>query len=383
MKRITTFIMLAMAVVAVNAQKAMIKTAESLLDDGKLKEALEAIQVAENNDESKIMPKTYYIKGKILQAIGASADSTIRTMLDNPYTDAYNSYIKSVDMDEKKKFKRDVEMQFITFANLTLNAAIENFKAAKYKNACSLFELTLKIEENPVFKNMVDTAVIFNAGIAASYIPDNDKAIAYYTKSIELNNYGGSNTYSLLKNVYLAKGDTADAEITLQKAFQVYPEDMSVIIELVNYYIVAGKAPEAISFLNKAKVKDPSNTSFHFAEGTLYEKLNQPDNALKAYQAAIAIKPDFFDAYFNIGVMFYNQAVKHSDVANKTNDNKVYEEYKNKADDALKQALPYMEKAHELTPTDKAPLESLKTIYFRINNTEKLKEVKEKLSKLQ
>ena len=45
----------------------------------------------------------------------------------------------------------------------------------------------------------------------------------------------------------------------------------------------------------------------------------------------------------------------------------------------FKKAIPYMEKAHEINPTDKFTLESLKTLYYRLKMLDKHAEIIEKI----
>ena len=55
---------------------------------------------------------------------------------------------------------------------------------------------------------------------------------------------------------------------------------------------------------------------------------------------------------------------------------------RNAADEELALSIPYMEKAHELDPKDINSLQTLKTIYYRLQMMDKFNEVKEKLDSL-
>ena len=50
-----------------------------------------------------------------------------------------------------------------------------------------------------------------------------------------------------------------------------------------------------------------------------------------------------------------------------------------KADDWFKKALPFMEKCLELEPDDRGTMESLKTLYYRINDLDKYNEMIDRL----
>ena len=92
--------------------------------------------------------------------------------------------------------------------------------------------------------------------------------------------------------------------------------------------------------------------------------------------------PNFFDANFNLGVLYFNKAVKIYEDASKISDNAEYEKIKTEGDDMLQQSVPYMEKAHEIDPKDRASLETLKTIFYRLKMTDKYQEVVDELNAL-
>src|ERR1035437_2375104 len=79
--------------------------------------------------------------------------------------------------------------------------------------------------------------------------------------------------YTNLKKAYLAKGDTVAAINSLKQGIVAFPNDISIIIELINYYITTGDKNAALAYLAKAKQNDPKNRSFYYAEGALYDKM--------------------------------------------------------------------------------------------------------------
>jgi tetratricopeptide (TPR) repeat protein len=140
-----------------------------------------------------------------------------------------------------------------------------------------------------------------------------------------------------------------------------------------------------MKYLDIAIAQDPKNASYFFAQGTLYDKLQKPDEATTSYLKAIEYKEDYFDAYYNLGALYYNKGVKQVDVANLVPSSQPdkYELEKDKADIEFKKAIPYMEKAHEINPTDKFTLESLKTLYYRLKMLDKHAEIIEKMKSIQ
>jgi len=375
MKKAILLILAIAMTLCVGAQKKMINSAQDALEKGELDKAWESIQTALNNDETKALPKTWLVKGKILQAIGKSTDAKYSSISENPAVEAFASYQKAIELDVKKKVNKEVDLQLLELSSVAANKAIIAFDAKNYDRALELFELIITIETNPMYNNKIDTAMLFNSGLASLNAKKYDKAIDYFNKAA-IYKYGGGNTYSLIKNAYMAKGDTVNALATMKKAFETYPNELTVIVDLINFYLLNNQADQAMTYLNVAKQKEPNNVSFLFAEGTLLEKMNQPEKAFEVYTKATQIDSNYFNAYYNIGVMFYNKAVKVFDAASNEKDDAKYQELQKKGDDELKKSLPYMEKAHKIDPKEKVAAETLKGLYFRLQMNEKLKALK-------
>jgi tetratricopeptide (TPR) repeat protein len=367
MRKLTFSVLLCLVAFSAFSQKKVVRQANSAMKDGKYNEALQLINQALENPETANDANTWYVKGKIFQSIGESKDSTVNRLVENPLEKAFDTYKKAIEIDPK--MQKDVNLMLMTLNNSLLNSAIESFNAKRYEKALLDFEYNLDVNAMPVFKGSIDTAVIYNAGLAASNAKQWDKAITYYTKAKEYG-YAGSSPYILLKNAYLAKGDSAKAETILQEGFTKYNKDINVIVELVNYYITANQAKKALDYLALAKQSDPNNVTFYFAEGTLYEKMGEYDKALEAYKTSIEKDPKYFNGYYNIGVLYYNKAVKMYDVASNTKDNNEYEKLKKLADQELLKAIPWMEQAHQVDPKEVSTKETLKNLYFRMRTIE-------------
>src|SRR5665811_423106 len=80
--------------------------------------------------------------------------------------------------------------------------------------------------------------------------------------------------------------------------------------------------------------RDPTNTTYYFAQGTLYEKLKEEGNAIKTYEAALKIDSEFFNANYNLGALYYNKGVLQIEIANSipANENAKYQAELKKAD---------------------------------------------------
>jgi len=261
---------------------------------------------------------------------------------------------------------------------------VEAFNVEDYPKALRSFEQILDVQEIDVIKQdnpgVVDTVIIFNAGLAAYNAENYDKAIEYYREAAKYG-YNEARTYSLIANAYQLKKDTLGALDALQEGFEKYPEDNTVLTSMIQIYLDMDKTEDAMKYLDMAIRQDPNNPTFHFAQGTLHEKMQNADKAIESYDNAIAADSEFFNAYYNMGALYYNKGVQQIEVANAvpTSDNATYEIELKKADEWFQKALPYMEKCHELNPQDNMTMESLKNLYYRLKDMDNYNKMLEKL----
>lgn len=395
MKKTTILLTLLVAFSGAFAQKGKVTTALNFKDTGKLDKAVEAIEEAVNPSNEKAVegsipwPRTWEVRGEIFQAVFQSKDENIKKLSADPLGTALESYKKALELDTKDRFGKSIKIKLTLLTTDLTNQAIEAFNAEDYNRALSSFEQIIELEGLPVMKAegeaaVVDTVIIYNAGLAAYNAEKYDAAIKYY-KEVAKYKYNGARTHQLISSSYIAKKDTLGALEALKDGLKEYPDNSPIMVDLINIYLNSNRSDEAMKYLNMAISQDPENASFHFALGTLYDKLENFEGAKSAYEKAISIKNDYFDAYYNLGALFFNRGVKQVDVANAVpaNDPDRYEAEKAKADDEFKKAIPYMEKAHECNPKDKYTLESLKALYYRQKMTDKQKEVEEKMKNLE
>lgn len=396
MKRTTILFALLFAVTGLFAQKGKVATATSYKEAGKLDKAVESIEETidpknPKSENSISWPRTWEARGEIYQAIFESKDENYKKLNADPLTVAFDSYMKALQLDDKDRFSKSVKIKLTLLIGDLTNQAVAGFNEEKYDKALRSFEQIMAIEKNPVYrgedKTSVDTVIIFNAGLAAYNAKNYDKAIEYYKEAAKYK-YNGAKTYTLISDSYMLKQnkqDSVNALQVLEEGLKEYPQNGNLLVLIINYYLNSNKKDEAMKYLDIAIAQDPKNSSYYFVQGTLYDKLQKIDEAAASYQKAIELKNDYFDAYYNLGALYYNKGVKQVDVANAipSNQPEKYEQEKNKADIEFKKALPYMEKAHEINPTDKFTMESLKTLYYRLKMLDKHAEIVEKLKSLQ
>jgi tetratricopeptide (TPR) repeat protein len=378
-----------LSVVIVNAQKGKVTSAKSNKDTGKLDLALTAIREAidPNNEKSESTinwPSTYETLGEIYQAIFQSKDPNMKKLESDPLTKALDAYKKALSLDEKNRITNSVKIKITLLNNDLTNQAVEAFNKEDFNKALLSFEQILEIQSLPVIKkdspNAIDTVIIFNAGLAAYNARLYDKAIKYYTETVRCN-YNQGRAVQLLAQAYQSNKDTVNSLKILQEGIKKYPEDNGILVSLINIYLFSNKMDEAMKYLDLALIQDPKNASYYSAKGKIYDGQQDEANAIKNYETAISLQPGFFDANYNLGVLYYNKGVKQLEiaVAVPSNENVRYEAEMKKANIWFEKSLPIMEKSNQIKPDDKDTLEALKNLYYRLNKTEKYNAILEKL----
>ncbi|MFO7999625.1 MAG: tetratricopeptide repeat protein [Marinilabilia sp.] len=382
-------VLLSIAVIALAtscSQKGKINSAQSYLDNGDIEAAekrLNEVLESEEATEERKWPKTYLVAAQIDEA--KYEEQQDPALLES----AVENYMKAIDLDQEAggRFENEIKMSLTFFLDVLTNAGVEAFNQEKYKEAMTLFEDVLNINDLDMMQEdneeeVVDTAIMYNTGLAAYNAEEWETAAKYLDESIKYD-YGEGDAVLLLDQVYNTLGDSTKRAENLKNGFEKYPEDERLLTQLINYYLETQQNEEAMEYLNRAVESEPENPTFYYARGVLHDQNEDYEKAIEDYEKAIEKDESFFDALFNLGVIYFNQGIEQMGVANDETEHEKFQEEKAKADSLFKKARPLMEKAHEIEPENTDVLQSLKGLYYRFDESEKYNEVNEKLKKLQ
>lgn len=346
---------------------------------GKLDLAKASIDKAVLNEKTIMDAKTWFYRGNIYYDIGISTDSNFRKLDPDPFGVAFTSYTKAKELDTKGEFTTDILKYTIAVGEGYYNVGVINYNESKFKDAALNFEKSFNVSKSV---NRIDTSALVNAAVSAAQCNETGMAKNYYLKLIDMG-VQKPDVFASLSEIYKADGDTTLALQTIQEGRVLFPEDFNLLIAETNIYLATDEKEKAMTNLETALLMDASNPSIFFAVGTIYDQVGSVDKAISAYQNAISLKPDYFEANYNLGALYVNQA---ADILDKANDLPLdavaqYDMEKARADQMLEKSIPYLEQALELSPEDTNTMVSLKEIYTRLGMIEKLKAIDEKLHK--
>jgi tetratricopeptide (TPR) repeat protein len=307
-----------------------------------------------------------------------------KPLYDNPLPQAYKALVTAQEKDIENKSKKDIKTDYDRLKMDFNQFGVEQFSKKDYEASFNSFAALQIINDKPIMDGVVDTTALYNAGLAAINAKKNNEAIKFFELAKKVN-HPEPNLYVLLEQSYLEVGDSAKGIAVLEEGFKRFPSSQGLQVELINYFLNKQESEKALNYLKVAQQSDPKNMSFIFAEGTLYDKMGDSEKAVATYKRCFEIDPNFYDAFYNIGVVYFNKAVKLYEEAAKIDikNQKEYEAAQQVADDELGKSVQYMEKAHELNPTDVGTMKTLKTIYIRLHMNDKKDAIDKELEQVQ
>lgn len=360
-----------------------------------LVKAKEFIDKAVAYPEAATDAKVWYYKGGIYLDIQISPMKAV--LAPNALTESYEAYIKARSLDTKEEYKADIAARLSAIGGEFFNEGIAFFTQEKFDEASTLFNKAIAIsKENQAIDTLANYGLALcldkKAALDKSFI---DPAIAQFQYLADLKMKEVS-VYTSLANLYKEKGDIEKASAVLANAKVMFPGNTDLIITEANIYISTNNHAKAISSLMVAKEKEPNNISVLYAVGVTYDLLKNDaslpaeerskyfEEAVKAYKETLELDPNYFDAIFNLGALYFN---KGGDVINEANKLPISETVKydkliTEGNQYLNMALPYLEKCESIQPTDKPTLMSLKEIYTRLNMMDKQKAISDKINNL-
>lgn len=378
-KKSAMFLAVLIMSTAVFGQRSKRTSANNYLGYGELDNAIEAIEPTITHEKTKDEAKTWFFRGKIYQAIYETKEEKYQNLHPDPLKVAVESFMKTLELDDKNYHTETVLKYLDIEGRQFINEGITRYNAKDYAAALEAFETTIDITNIEQIQR-VDSIAIYYAGACAEQTGDLEKAEKYYRQAIEIG-YKAEQAYIRMERMYAAAGNDEKSIEILKEGRKAFPNNQTMVTDEVNVYLKQDKHAEAMEALRVAIKGEPDNASLHFAYGFVNDRMAakeieaNPDGgeayeeflaeAEKSYAKSVELDGENFDAVYNLGALYFNQAVKMQEAANLIDDMKKYEAAKAEADKVFDKSLPILEKAYEINPDDKGVLISLKQLYYR------------------
>lgn len=388
------------------AQMKNVRKVESYFSTGKIAEKLDEakmlIDEAIQDEKTAEKEKTWLTMARVYAEIAKAEEPAIRQLAPNA-TDVILKAFKKIEEIEGGPDGRYGQQTVLI--RESLRVALFNQGVAKQENPEEAYK---------VFKDVIriapdDTLATKYAAYFASEAGNREEAIGMYRQLIDNPNYDKVDVYHYtaqlmslelqekqnrvneLKEQEASEDEIKKAEEDLnaymershdfvKEGSKAFPDDIYLLGRNIDFYIYKDEPEEAVSMLKKAIKLAPDNAVLYTNLALLsYRDLKDEETGIENYKKAIEINPEDFNAQMGMAIIYYNRGAQ---ILN----NLKMDVYQNKESKEMKtvvkhfkDALPYLEKAHEISPDEVQPMAPLKTVYRELGMREKEKAMDEKL----
>lgn len=368
------------------AQSANVQSAANAYKKNELAEAKKFIDEAAASESTANDPKMWTYRGKIYFNI--HADETKRNLDADAAEKSAVSFLNGLKTDKKEIYKEDC-LDLVWRAGIAVfNTAIEAYNAKDNARAERLYTIVFDIipfdKNNNLKRNNITTDILNkNLYAVARQANDNAKAKIYLQKLIDVK-FNDPLIYIYMERIYLDEKDTAKALSYIEQGRAIFEDNSRLINEELAIYSARGNTEVLITKLTDAIDKTPDNEVLYFVRGNLYGSRKETAKSIEDYKKAVELKPEYFDANYNLGAMYFNDGAEIANAANKLpiSATKEYEAAQKKFKEKMAQAQPYLEAALEASPNDASTLLTLKELYAKSNQLEKSGEMKKRYEAL-
>lgn len=365
--------------------KGKMSKAEMAFNQSKLDEAKAECDLAfevDNKGKVTASAKNWYTKGRIYKAIYLDDSTEFKDLApkEEALTTAMESFNKVLGMEKETS-------TYVIFTNQEvgqLYGSIVNDGAELYNE--NDFEGAYKAFMTALVVSPKDTTALLYGGVSAQQGEMIDEALDCFQ---QLADNGDANIDTYKTMIYLYRTEKEDMEKVLasvNQALEAFPGNKELTQEKITTLIIMEKADEAQAELEAAIKDDPTNSLYYYFLGYLYDSQDNVEGAIEQYSKAVELNPEYYEANYNLAVVYYNKA---RDIISELN-NLSLEEYRKqesayaeKASVHFKEALPYFEKAAEIKPDeDLQLLETLQGVYMQLKMNDKAEAIQERIKSI-
>ena len=281
-------------------------------------------------------------------------------------------YDKNNKPKVKTKFsKKIVNILYEHFNDFRLAGGVLYVKQKNYASAYKAWDIYTTMPYFKYYKRSkfaINDSIIgkycYMKGIAAKMNGENTLALNSFLNAIKIG-YNKKDVFDFAINCAEADNNENLLVSLVKQAYAVYGKDDSRYITfMLNYAITNKHYDDATKIIDMAIAEYPNNAEYYDLKGVLVEnQTGDISNAYTYFKKCIEIDPNHIRGNFDMGRYYYNKALK-AEEAGLLGDEEI------KA--LFKDALPYLERSYKYNPQNIAIIDALKSIYYHLNDAEKL-----------
>ena len=286
------------------AQKAEIKAADKALKGGNAAEAKSTLEAAASliDAADPKLQAQYY-------SILANANMNLANF--EPAVEGFKKVIAVEEASGKKKFTADAQQKMGQMTSELVNAAVDDNKNKAYVAGAEKLYLAYKLSPQDTVYLYYAASSAVNAG------PDNyDQAIKFYEELKDLN-YDGSEVKYTAVNTTTGEVETMDKttrDLYVKAGTHKDPKEertpskrAEIVKNIALIYQEQGKSDEALAAYEDAIASNPGDVNLVLNKANLYYSLGEKDKFKELMAKASEMAPDNPDLLYNIGVINMEQ----------------------------------------------------------------------------
>ena len=286
---------------------------------------------------------------------------------------------KAIELDEKTvaKVKPILDTAINYYSQLgEVSTYIPNFEVAidAFVKAATLQQSKIYTQVDPKYYFFAGQMAAFLGADNKQYFVDGEK---YLDKARELNysDETGNLYYYLFHCYYGQREDNKEnlvkAKNILLEGIEKFPKNERILDGLMSLYTAEegiGDPAELVDMIDKFLAESPDNIDLLFGRGRVFYKLKNFDECIASFKKIDTLKPNDYDTNFYIGYFYVEKAEHENRQFNTKLDSFTsHEEYlseRQRVRSIYMEAVPYLEKAHELNQENVDCAQILKEVCF-------------------
>ena len=294
---------------------------------------------------------------------------------------AIEAYNKAYELDPKSASKiKEGLTQISNFCSQVGNVGIDS---GDYVEAANAYATAYEAQSSPAYGE-ADPALLYYAGYLLT-VDGSNNAESFvrggkYLQEAIAKNYADEegNIYYYLFHCYYGQKDADAANVmkakdVLLKGLEKFPKNSRILEGLMQLYTTeegVGDPADLVSMIDNALAEQPENVDLWFGRGRIFYALKNADESIASFLKVVELQPDLFEGNYFLGVFY---TIKAENMLMELNSKQyssqaAYEEDLKVVNAVYKEAIPWLEKAHELNPKDVNALELLKSLCFRLRD---------------
>lgn len=323
-------------------------------------EGIKALEVAQNDKKTKNWAETWAIKAYLSSYVALIDDNTANA---DKY---YGLAIEAIDQANKlDKFQDNSGLIKAFSYNINIKKQTEGNRAFDRNDFVTAFDLLKQVSDYLP----TDTTIAINVALCAQNIKDYNEALNYFKRAKE-NGIKNPLVYQNMANIYASKFESELAIKTLEDGLKLNPNHPFLLSDYINQLLDNEKYDKAIKTIETSIAADKRSKLLLFLYGYLQQsQLNNYNSAEFAYKKALDQDQNYFDALYQLGIVYVN----YGNTALKEKNKQKFNSYINRAEFTLL-------RAHEINQNDRNTIKLLIEIYTRKNRLDKVQDLKRKFN---